>query len=1143
MQTLSVRTVSPALREVAAFVSFQSARIVRTIRAPFAAVRRNPGFCLPMVAALLALSCMGGGSTASAQEAFQWTWMGGSSSPGAFAVYGTKGTPAAGNIPGSRDYASTWTDSSGHLWLFGGFGYISASSYFNDLWEFDPSTNQWAWMSGSSGYNQSGVYGTLGTPAAANAPGGRYGASSWTDSSGHLWLFGGYGYDFQGSLSYLNDLWEFDPSTNQWIWMAGSSSVNQYGQYGTTGTPAAGNTPGARLYASSWTDSSGNLWLFGGDGLSASAQRVLNDLWEFKPATGEWTWIGGSSSGNQPGVYGTEGTPAAGNVPGSREYATTWTDSSGNPWLFGGYGLSASAQGFLNDLWEFNFSTSEWTWMAGSSSVNQFGQYGTLGTPAAGNTPGARFSASSWYDSNGKLWLFGGYGYYGNYPYNLLNDLWLFDPATNEWAWRGGKSSLQPGQYGTLGTPGAENIPGGRYGTATWTDGGSHYWLFGGYGSGGETLDIGELNDLWVYQLSPDQPPAVSLSATSLAFNSVGVGESGTTQSVTLTNSGGLPLTISSISVTGANASSFVFTNNCGTSLASLASCTIQGYFAPTATGALAAAITIADNATGSPQSVALSGTGAPPPAVTLSAPSIYFGSVGVGGATYSSVRLTNSGGSPLLFSSNSITVTGANASSFSVYNYCGAPLPAGDNCTFYVYFTPKTTGAFTAAVAISDNAAGSPQTITLSGTGVTPATASLSATSLSFGSVRAGGSSASQSVTLTNTGALPLYISYIAVIGANSSSFDFANNCGYSLAAGANCSIHGHFTPATAGSFSATIEISGSPQTIALSGTGIGNTTVSLSPASLSFGSVSLGGSSASQSVTLTNTGAYPFSITSIGVTGADASSFGFTNNCGSILASGANCSIHGHFAPTATGALTAAVTIIGTATNSPQTIALSGTGLVPPAVSLSATSLAFGSVEAGSTSATQQVTLTNTGGSLLTITGIAVTGSGASSFGFTNNCGASLAAGANCTIHGHFAPTTSGPSTATITIFDNASGPQSIALSGAGAIVPTTVSLSATSLSFGTVPVGSGSGTQTVTLTNTGTTALAIYSVAVTGANATSFVFGNTCGSSLAPGYACTIHGHFAPTATGPLTATITITDTATGSPQSIALSGTGQ
>jgi hypothetical protein len=331
--------------------------------------------------------------------------------------------------------------------------------------------------------------------------------------------------------------------------------------------------------------------------------------------------------------------------------------------------------------------------------------------------------------------------------------------------------------------------------------------------------------------------------------------------------------------------------------------------------------------------------------------------------------------------------------------------------------------------------------------------------------------------------------------------------------------------------------------QSIALSGTGLTPPAISLSATSLSFGNEIEGSITASQTVVLTNIGGSTLEITSIAVAGTNATSFVFANSCGTSLAAGASCTIHGHFAPTTAGALTAAITITDNASNSPQSIALSGTGVKPP-VTLSAASLAFGSVDVGKSSNSQSVTMTNTGTAALSITGIAVTGANASSFVFANSCGTSLAVGVSCSIHGHFAPTTAGAWKAAITITDSATGsPQSIALSGTGVAPAVPVTLSAASLSFPATKVGSSSASQSVTMTNTGTAALTITSIAVTGTNASSFVFANTCGASLAVGDSCTIHGHFAPTATGALKAAVTITDSAMGSPQNIALSGTGQ
>jgi N-acetylneuraminic acid mutarotase len=472
----------------------------------------------------------------------EWTWMSGSSqlpnnsgNSGLVGIYGTKGTPAAANVPGSRYGANSWTDRSGNLWLFGGLGFDSASNNgdLNDLWEFNPSTSQWTWVSGNNITNRPGVYGSLGVAAPGNSPGSRNYAASWTDTSGNFWVFSGVGDDSAGNFGYLNDLWEFNPSTREWTWVAGSNLVGQLGSYGMLGTPAVANVPGGRNQSSTWTDLAGNLWLFGGFGLdSAGTLGYLNDFWEFNPSTKEWTWIGGADSlgcknCGAPGVYGTLGMPASANFPGGRNQASSWTDRNGNLWLFGGVGFGDAKNdwGDQNDLWEFNLSTMEWAWIAGSSIGAQAGVYGTMGTPAAGNVPGVRQQAASWIDDSGNLWLFGGQGYDSAYTFGDLDDLWVFDPTSAVWTWMGGNSTLlaqgksHAGQYGTLGTPSATNAPGGRDTANTWVDDAGAFWLFGGVGvdSVGNT---GILNDLWKYNPAAPGNFTLSLAPGSLTIKS-----------------------------------------------------------------------------------------------------------------------------------------------------------------------------------------------------------------------------------------------------------------------------------------------------------------------------------------------------------------------------------------------------------------------------------------------------------------------------------------------------------------------------------------------------------------------------------------------------------------------------------------------
>lgn len=135
-------------------------------------------------------------------------------------------------------------------------------------------------------------------------------------------------------------------------------------------------------------------------------------------------------------------------------------------------------------------TTPAWTWMGGSNTIYQPGNYGTLGTPAPGNIPPGRWNAVTRTDKSGNLWLFGGQGYDAatNATGILLNDLWEFSPSLNEWTWMGGSSALPksanglPGVYGTLGVAATGNSPGSRDGAATWVDTNGNFWLFGGTG-------------------------------------------------------------------------------------------------------------------------------------------------------------------------------------------------------------------------------------------------------------------------------------------------------------------------------------------------------------------------------------------------------------------------------------------------------------------------------------------------------------------------------------------------------------------------------------------------------------------------------------------------------------------------------------
>jgi len=370
----------------------------------------------------------------------------------------------------------------------------------------------------------------------------------------------------------------------------------------------------------------------------------------------------------------------------------------------------------------------------------------------------------------------------------------------------------------------------------------------------------------------------------------------------------------------------------------------------------------------------------------------------------------------------------------FSKWSNCNpnpAVLAPGAFCTITVIFKPTATGPASAALTLTDNASGSPQSVSLSGAG-TASAVTLSTTAVNFGNQKLNTASAAQQITLTNSGTGTLVYTG-TLTGTNASMFSKWSNCAGSLAPGAFCTVNVVFTPTATGPASAALTLtdnaSDSPQSVSLSGAGVA-AAVTLSTTSLSFGNQVAGTASAAQSVTITNSGSATLNFTGT-VTGPGASSFSKWSNCAGPLAPGAFCTVNVQFVPTAAGPASAALTLTDNASDSPQSVTLGGTGLAP-AVTLSATSLNFGAQPVNTTSAAQQVILTNSGTSTLKFIG-QLTGPDAALFSKWSNCSGPLAPGASCTVNIVFKPTTSNPASAALTITDNASdSPQSVSLIG---------------------------------------------------------------------------------------------------------------
>lgn len=354
----------------------------------------------------------------------QWAWIAGSAVNGTSSQnYGTKGVAAPTNYPGVRyNSAMKWSGST--LYLFGG------ANYKGDLWRY--SGGVWTWLKGTSAGNFPGVYGTQGVAAASNNPGGRHEwPSSWVDTSGNFWVFGGVGFDSAGTQDYRNDLWKFD-GTN-WTWMRGGDVGRRVPTYGTQGVAQTTNTPGGRNGSAVWKDNAGTVWLFGGAGYDSNTDFVyLDDLWTFNGTN--WTWIAGHQTGQNSGNFGTKGTAASSNYPSGRANPCTWYDAStGTLWMFGGYGADSMGNSFryLNDLWKFDGT--QWTWMKGEKEIpggtnaGIKGVYGTQGQAAPTNTPGGRTNPVCYTDSQKRFYVLGGFGYHATALGNL-GDVWRYTP-------------------------------------------------------------------------------------------------------------------------------------------------------------------------------------------------------------------------------------------------------------------------------------------------------------------------------------------------------------------------------------------------------------------------------------------------------------------------------------------------------------------------------------------------------------------------------------------------------------------------------------------------------------------------------------------------------------------------------------------
>jgi hypothetical protein len=514
---------------------------------------------------------------------------------------------------------------------------------------------------------------------------------------------------------------------------------------------------------------------------------------------------------------------------------------------------------------------------------------------------------------------------------------------------------------------------------------------------------------------------------------------------------------------------------------------------------------------------------------LVIGSASLDFGDVTPGTTKNLTVTATNSG-------NKTVNISGASVSTkyFALLSpLFPVSLGAGQSTNLSISFTPNAAAKFSATLSVSSDASDGTQTLSLSGAG--SGLLALNPSSEPFGSVNVGVTK-SQVVTITNSDTSSVSISQVSV---DSTAFSVSGiSTPASLGASQSTTFTVTFAPKSSGNASGTVTImSNAPNpslTMSVSGTGVSPGDLSANSTSLGFGNVNVG-STRSLSETITNNDASSISVSQLGITGAGMTVSGIATPL--TLNGGQSATFTVKFAPTSAGTVGGSLTVTSTATNPTLTIPVSGTGVAPGVLSANPTSLSFGNVNDGSTGSLSE-TITNTGGSSVTVSQVGITGTGFSVSGITPPV--TLNGGQSAAFTVKFAPTAPGAVSGNLTVTSTATNPTlTIPVSGMGvAITVGQLGVSPSTLALGSVHVGS-SGTGTGTVTASGA------SVTVTAASTNNSVFtigGFSLPHTIAAGQSANFTITFSPLTAGAASATLTFTSNAQPSTTTETLTGTG-
>jgi hypothetical protein len=618
----------------------------------------------------------------------------------------------------------------------------------------------------------------------------------------------------------------------------------------------------------------------------------------------------------------------------------------------------------------------------------------------------------------------------------------------------------------------------------------------------------------------------LSVANASLNFGSVAVGSNKALED-TLTNNSLSSVTVSAVAGSSANLQVTGLTVPLTLAAGQSVAFTVQ--YKPSATGNLSQTLSFLGGGSEVLASVAATGSASNGGVLTLNPSKLIFGSVVVGSNQKSTLKISNTGTADLTI--NKATLSGAG---FTITNMTlPLTLHAGSSVSSTLTYAPTTTGSFNGSVAFATTGAQGNVSLSLTGTGVNSGHLSGSPTSLAFGSITIG-KTTSLSETLTNTGGASVTISQATVSGAGLSVSGLTLPT--TLAGNQSVSFKIVFAPTAAGAVKGTLAITSnanSPLNISLSATALAQGSLTSSPSSASFGSITVGNNK-TVALTVSNTGGSTVTVSSASVSG---SGFSLTGpSMPATIAGGQSATFSVKFAPASAGAASGTLTINSNASNATLSVPLSGTGVSQGGVTANPTSLGFGSIATGS-SKSLSGTLTNSGGTSVTISGASTSGAAFSLSGLTVPL--TLGAGQSTSFTVKFAPTSSGSASGNVTVTSDGSNPSlSIPLSGTGA-APGSLSANPTSLSFGSVQTGS-TASKSETVTNTGGATVSISQANVTGSEYS--VSGLTLPTTLTASQSVTFTVKFSPSSTGTMNGSLSLVSDASNSPLSISLSGTG-